>query len=516
MPFDPLVWAIGYISTKVMNKVINTVVGDELTRNLRKEAKDWEKTLPESYQINPEVFFLPDKDIDLERFPKRSALCDKLTSNQIPSRDVWFNAFIEHRDERRKTLKDDAHIFLKTDNVLIDPYLKDLADRFNNACVQTPCFFQRTVIDELKYQRQSLDQIKANFIQGIDERELAEWLENLTSIKKSERKKEVQEWYEEKKISSNLKEALNTVIERIDIELKASRETIEKLKAENKPELAKLLERLNNAFEKGLNELEKEEAEILHEIEKKEKKIVENKIEVYLNTAEKYETALQFYQALERYTHAHDLQVEYFGFDNEKLSFTLNQMGLLSHILALHSQAINHFEQALKIDLKTHGPDHPSVAIRWNNLGLAWDSKGEYDKAIEYFNKALASDLKTHGPDHPSVARTWNNLGSAWKSKGEYDKAIEYFNKALASDLKTHGPDHPSVAIRWNNLGLAWKSKGEYDKAIEYFDKALASDLKTHGPDHPSVARTWNNLGSAWSYEGGEEKACRYLRTPHA
>ncbi len=135
-------------------------------------------------------------------------------------------------------------------------------------------------------------------IQGIDERDLALYLGKLTSTNKQKRLRQVKKWYDKKEINSNLKEALNIVIERIDVELKTTRETIQKLRAEGKDDLAKLLERLNKAFEKGPDNLEKEESDVLKQIEKE---AVAQKIEVFINTAERFNTALEYRKAVKRY-----------------------------------------------------------------------------------------------------------------------------------------------------------------------------------------------------------------------
>ncbi len=500
MLFNPFTWGIGYASKRVADKAIDTFAEDELTRNLKKEAKDWGKDLPEEIKIEPEVFFFIQRTdkIDPGNFPQRVQLTQYLEVQEIPPKELWFKALQEYREDRRTVLKDEAHIFFRKDNASTDPYLEDLADRFYNTCIQTPSFFRKTVIT-------TLESIKN--IQGVDERDLAVWLEKLESETKPDRLKEVQKWYDDRDILGNLRDALIIVIERMDQDSKISLEKIDRLKAEGNYQLAELLEPLNQAFEKGLDSFEKEEAKVLQQIEKKEAK---NKIAVFIASAEKFEAALQFKKAIQRLESALKLEKEYFNKDGKRVSDILNQLGILYDTIGHYDSAITYYDKALASDLNTYGPDHPAVARSWNNLGSAWKSKGEYDKAIGYYDKALASGLKTYGPDHPAVATHWNNLGLAWNSKGEYDKAIAYYDKALASGLKTFGPDHPAVATRWNNLGGAWNSKGEYDKAIEYYDKALASDLNTFGPDHPAVATTWNNLGFAWNSKGEYDKAIEY------
>ena len=489
MPFDLLSSIfIKNISNKALDKVFANLQGSELSQNLRKAASHWEKTLPEEIKIEPEVFFPKPghNKSDQESFPYRVKLFQNLEAHEIPKKELWFNALQEHREDRRTALKDQAHIFFRSDNTVTDKHLENLADKFYHACILTESFFRKTVITALESINSNKD-----VIQGIDERDLADWLEKLESRTKTDRLSEVRKWYEDRRISANLREALSTVVERIDAELKASRETIERLRAENQSDLADLLERLNKAFEKGQSDFEREAADILNEIDKE---TAERKIKIYFEMANKYETVFQYAQAIDSYKLALELQENYFDADKKELSFTLNQLGEAYLSSAKYDSAIESFERTLKFNLKTLGPDHPSVARSWNNLGSAWHSKGQYEQAIAYFEKARALYLKTYGPDHPSVARSWHNLGVAWHSKGQYDQAIAYFEKARALYLETYGPDHPTVARNWNNLGSAWKSKGQYDPAIAYFKKALALFTKIIGKNHPHTKIVENNL----------------------
>nr|WP_321401023.1 tetratricopeptide repeat protein [uncultured Desulfobacter sp.] len=393
-----------------------------------------------------------------------------------------------------------------------------------------------------------------NIIQGIDERDLDFWIERFQEQSKEGRIKEVDNWYKNKEITSNLKEALIIVIQRIDKELQVSQKTIEKLKSQGKYDLAELWERLDKAFQQSPSALEIEEAKALNIIKQKaEQKAANDEIEFYLSMGERFNSILQFKNAITRFESALNLLEAYFKKGDERISLTLNRLGLIYLDLAEYQKALERFKKALTLDLKEFGLDHPyvardknniglvyhalgqyhkaikyyenaltvylkdprpdpeAVAIVWSNLGRTLISLGNYKEAIEYFEKALASDLKNFGPGYSNVARDWSNLGLALNSLGNYPKAIEYFEKALASDLKKFGPDHPKVATDWNNMGVACYSLGQYQKAIEYFEKTLAVNLKNFGTDHPDVARDWSNLGLTWISLNKSQKAIEYL-----
>ena len=153
MPFDPLSSIfISYISNKALDKVFASLQGCELSQNLRKAARDWEKTLPEEIKIEPEVFFpKPGHDkSDQERFLYRDKLFQNLEAQEIPKKQLWFKALQEHREDRKTALKDQAHIFFRSNDTVTDKYLKDLADKFYDACSQTDSFFKKAVITAIE------------------------------------------------------------------------------------------------------------------------------------------------------------------------------------------------------------------------------------------------------------------------------------------------------------------------------------------------------------------------------
>lgn len=86
--------------------------------------------------------------------------------------------------------------------------------------------------------------------EGIDERDIPLWLDKLTKKEPYDRKKEVDDWYNQRLIKSNLRISLHWVIDRIDEEKKAKSEDIEVLRRAGRIELADKLEGLNKAITK--------------------------------------------------------------------------------------------------------------------------------------------------------------------------------------------------------------------------------------------------------------------------
>jgi hypothetical protein len=84
-----------------------------------------------------------------------------------------------------------------------------------------------------------------SILKGLDQRDLQPWLAKLTATDKAGREREVRQWYEQKLISSKLWEALFLVVGRLDSQLRASPEEIQRLRQASQHDLAEILEGLN-------------------------------------------------------------------------------------------------------------------------------------------------------------------------------------------------------------------------------------------------------------------------------
>jgi hypothetical protein len=84
-----------------------------------------------------------------------------------------------------------------------------------------------------------------DILKGLDDRDLRPWLAKLTAKDKDGRQRQIRQWYEQRLISSKLWEALLLVVGRLDGDMRANPEEIQRLRRVGQKDLAEILERLN-------------------------------------------------------------------------------------------------------------------------------------------------------------------------------------------------------------------------------------------------------------------------------
>jgi adenylate cyclase len=206
-----------------------------------------------------------------------------------------------------------------------------------------------------------------------------------------------------------------------------------------------------------------------------------------------YDDAIEKYQAF--------IQAERSGLnpDLDKISESLNNIGICYFFLNNYREAIPWFEKALEEDRKTGIIEN--IATRYSNLGLAYKKLGTYDRAAGYYKKALTLDLERR--DTQNIAKSYNNLGSIYDSWGKYDTAIFFNDQSLK--LKEMLKDSAGMAITLNNIGVMYKSWGKYSSAIEYFEEALEIDRSLGRIQE--IPKRLNNIGLTYNLQKQYNKA---------
>lgn len=146
MAFDPLSWAVGYILTQGLNKIVTK---KSLPVKLQKRLGQWAKTLPTNSYICPEALF---PDIESNPTPLQQpalySLRQTLIAQHIPSESDWLNALIEQWHRIHDNHKDPQPFFQLQESTAKE-YLAKLAIEFSNECKQDEQLFHTTVIDIL-------------------------------------------------------------------------------------------------------------------------------------------------------------------------------------------------------------------------------------------------------------------------------------------------------------------------------------------------------------------------------
>jgi len=188
--------------------------------------------------------------------------------------------------------------------------------------------------------------------------------------------------------------------------------------------------------------------------------------------------------------------------DHPNVAASLNNLGMVVHIMGELRDARAFYEQALAIRRRLYGgeADHPDVAASLNNLGMVVHIMGELRDARAFYEQALAMRRGLYGEaDHPDVAASLNNLGRVLRNLGDLPGARDYFEQALAIHRRLHGADtpHPSTAESLNYLGVVLHGLGDVPEARTHLQQALAMRRRLDGEDsdHPDLAESLTNLG---------------------
>lgn len=189
--------------------------------------------------------------------------------------------------------------------------------------------------------------------------------------------------------------------------------------------------------------------------------------------------------------------------DMNKISESLNNIGICYYLMNNYHEAIQWYKKALAEDIKA--ANAKNIATRFSNIGLAYKKLGNYDSAVTYYNKALALDIINR--DTQDIAKSYNNLGSIYDSWGRYDSAILLYKNSLR--LKQHLKDSAGMAVSLNNIGLVYQAWGKNDEAIRFIEEALAIDRALGKTGE--IPRRLNNIGLIYNQKNQYDKALGYF-----
>lgn len=215
----------------------------------------------------------------------------------------------------------------------------------------------------------------------------------------------------------------------------------------------------------------------------------------------------KYQKAEELYKHALGIYEKSFGKLHPYVAMNLTGMADLYRIQGKYKEAEPLYEQALEIYLRTQGPEHRTVAMSLNNLAGLYFNEGKYGQAEQMYSRALNLYEKVQGPEHPNVAMILNNLAVVLYKEGKYKQAEPMLKRALAVRERTLAPDHPEIAQSLNSLAEVYRAEGRYEEAEPLYKRALSIDEKALGPDHPEVALVLNSLGQLYKAQGKNERA---------
>ncbi|CAF1615618.1 unnamed protein product, partial [Adineta ricciae] len=173
-----------------------------------------------------------------------------------------------------------------------------------------------------------------------------------------------------------------------------------------------------------------------------------------------------------------------------------HQLGYIKYKQGKSKEALDWYQRVLDVYVKILGNEHKNVAAVYNNIGLVYDSLNEYSKALTYYQKAQQIYEKTSAND-PVLATCYNNIASIYATIGDHQSALNYYQKSSEISQKLQATNHPDYATLENNIGLIYLTRGDFKEAFKYFHNAVKIGTKSLPVDHADLTTYQTNLKMA-------------------
>jgi tetratricopeptide (TPR) repeat protein len=213
----------------------------------------------------------------------------------------------------------------------------------------------------------------------------------------------------------------------------------------------------------------------------------------FCDRVERYEMALELFQAALAKLSTHNVPMEY---------FIRHWIGSTQQSLGRHLEAERTFRQVVKGVEEIYGTNHKFTLLNIDWLGNTLDRQRKYIEAEEMHRRAMEGREKTLGAEHKDTLLSINNLGVALHNQGKYVDAEEMHRRAMEGREKTLGAEHKDTLWSMNEVGLALYGQGEYIDAEEMYRRAIEGREKTLGAEHKDTLWSINHLGVALYNQG--------------
>lgn len=151
----------------------------------------------------------------------------------------------------------------------------------------------------------------------------------------------------------------------------------------------------------------------------------------------------------------------------QRLSYLLNNLGIVYRLMEDYEDAIYVYERSLKI--KTENNDLMGMANTEHNIGMAYVHQGMPDEALEHLQRS--KDLYLALGESYEASTVDQSLGIGYFEQGEYEKA-----RRLLEGFETSGEhDYSIPGMAEGNITLArlYMQDGYYLKALKLLESTL-------------------------------------------
>ena len=181
-----------------------------------------------------------------------------------------------------------------------------------------------------------------------------------------------------------------------------------------------------------------------------------------------------------------------------------NNVGLLQDRLGALAKAEASYKKVL--DLADQYNDEILKAVAYGNLGNVEQARGDLDTAVDYYQQALVLDKQLDYRE--GMAQDYGNLGIVEGIRGNLDAALGYFQKSLELDKQLG--NKKGMANQYGNFGNVERMRGNLDAAVDYYQQALKLNKRLGSKE--GMASAYGSLGIVEQIHGNLEDAVAYYQ----
>ena len=179
----------------------------------------------------------------------------------------------------------------------------------------------------------------------------------------------------------------------------------------------------------------------------------------------------------------------HFDSDNEELSATLSNIGLIYTNLKNTEEALRYYQECIEMDKRLYVGDNHDTAISLSNIGSIYQKIGNKQEALKYFDDALKMRKRLYKGDHQYVATSLYQCGLINKDLRKIDEAFAFFKESLMMRKRIFkNDDNHDVANSLSSYGLIYNDMGKKTEALQFCMESLEMRQRMYNGDNKSTA----------------------------
>ncbi len=219
-----------------------------------------------------------------------------------------------------------------------------------------------------------------------------------------------------------------------------------------------------------------------------------------------YHTTGRYNLALDYSVKALEIR-ERIGNDNEGLTASYNNLGVLNKDMGNYTEADEYIEKSLQLIRENDGENSTPHAIVLNNKAILNQQMGKYKDAEEILKEAIRKASDDLREKSPNFIRMKVNLALLYQLQEKYSDAEEIYLDAISLKKRRLGTNHPDYAVLLRNLASLYMLTEQYDKVEQNLIEARDIFRDKFGEENPAYALTLHDLGRFYLFTGNLNEA---------